>query len=282
MRSTRLLPVFAGAAVLAGGMAVLAPAAAQASVACSQTALVAAINLANTSGGGNVTLTPGCTYTLTRSHGGGTHGPDGLPIITTVITLTGNANVITRSGGLFTPDFRIAEVSATGNLTLKSVTLSNGSSSGDGGGILNFGAVTLTSSSLKGNTTLLGNGGGIASGPGAGAAVTFTSSTLAGNTALTGSGGGLYSQGGTATLTSTPVNGNTSLTGNGGGIATIDAVLTITSSPVSSNAASLVGGKGGGIYRQGTPAVTVTTSPISGNSPNNCAGSVPAVPNCTG
>jgi hypothetical protein len=255
MRSTRLLPVFAGAAVLAGGMAVLAPAAAQASVACSQSALVAAINLANTSGGGNVTLTPGCTYILTRSHGGGTHGPDGLPIITTVITLTGNANVITRSAGLLTASFRIAEVSATGNLTLKSVTLSNGSSTGDGGGILNFGAVTLTSSALTGNTTLLGNGGGIASGPAAGAAATFTSSTLSGNTALTGSGGG---------------------------IATIEAVLTITSSPVSSNAASLAGGKGGGIYRQGTPAVTVTTSPISGNMPNNCAGSVPAVPNCTG
>jgi hypothetical protein len=248
-------------------------------VACSQSALVAAINLANTSGGGNVTLTPGCTYTLTRSNGGGTHGPDGLPIITTVITLTGNANVITRSSGQF---FRIAEVSATGNLTLKSVTLSNGDALSDGGGILNFGAVTLTSSALTGNTAELGNGGGIASGPGAGAAATFTSSTLSGNTAVEGSGGGLYSQGGTATLTSTPVNGNASLLGNGGGIATINAVLTITSSPVSSNAVSLAGGKGGGVYRQGTPAVTVTTSPISGNTPNNCTGSVPPVPNCTG
>jgi hypothetical protein len=275
MRRTRTIPALAGAIVLASGLAVLIPVAAQAAVACSQTALVAAINLANSSGGGNVPLTPGCTYILTHSNGGGANGPDGLPIITTVISLTGSANVITRSPAA--PPFRIAEVSATGNLTLTSVTLSNGSAqTGNGGGILNFGSVTLTSGGLTGNTAL-GNGGGIASGPAAGAAATFTDSVLTGNTVLTGSGGGLYSQGGTATFTGTPVRGNTALLGNGGGIATIDAVLTLTSSPVTANAAAPLVGEGGGIYRNGGTA-TVTTSPISANTPNNCTGSSPAVP----
>jgi hypothetical protein len=276
---TRIIPIFAGSVILASSLALLIPAAAQAAVACDEASLVAAINLANSSGGGNVTLTPGCTYTLTSSNGSGTNGPDGLPIITTDISLTGNANVITRSASA--PAFRIAEVSVTGSLTLNSVTLSNGSSlSGDGGGILNFGSVTVDSGGLTDNTAA-GNGGGIATGPGSGAAATFSSSTLSGNTATTGSGGAVYSQGGTATLTSSPVNGNTAPLGNGGGIATIDAVLTLTSSPVSANAADSAGGSGGGLYRDdGT--LTVTTSPISGNTPNNCTGSDPAVPDCTG
>jgi hypothetical protein len=279
MRTTRIIPVLAGSVILASGLAVLIPATAQAAVACDGASLVTAINLANSSGGGNIALTPGCTYTLTSSNGSGTNGPDGLPIITTAISLTGNADVITRSAAA--PDFRIAEVSAAGSLTLTSVTLSNGSSlTGDGGGILNFGSVTVNSGGLTDNTAA-GNGGGIASGPGSGAAATFNSSPLSGNTATAGSGGAVYSQGGTATLTSSPVNGNTAPLGNGGGIATISAVLTLTSSPVSDNAADADGGSGGGVYRDdGT--ITVTTSPISANTPNNCTGSDPAVPSCTG
>jgi hypothetical protein len=209
---TRIIPALAGSVLLASGLAVLSPTAAQAAVACNETALVAAITLANNSGGGNIPLSPGCTYTLTSSNGSGTNGPDGLPIITTAISLTGTANIITRSSTA--PPFRIAEVSATGSLTLNSVTLTNGSTlTGDGGGILNFGNVTLTASGLTGNTAA-GNGGGIASGPGAEATATFNSSTLAGNTATAGSGGALYSQGGTATLTSTPVSGNTAPLGS--------------------------------------------------------------------
>jgi hypothetical protein len=219
---TRIIPALAGAVILASGLAVLIPATAQAAVACDEASLVTAINLANSSGGGNLPLTPGCTYTLTSSNGSGTNGPDGLPLITTAISLTGTADVITRSAAA--PAFRIAEVSAAGSLTLTSVTLSNGNSlTGDGGGILNFGNVTINSGGLTDNTAA----------------------------------------------------------GNGGGIASINAVLTLTSSPVSANAADADGGSGGGIYRNdGT--VTVTTSPISANTPNNCTGSDPTVPSCTG
>jgi hypothetical protein len=72
-----------------------------------ETALVAAAIIAdNAAGGGTVTLTPDCTYTLTTSHGTG-HGPDGLPLITTPISLAGNVNTITRSAAA--PAFRSAE-----------------------------------------------------------------------------------------------------------------------------------------------------------------------------
>jgi hypothetical protein len=268
------------AAVMVGATIASVPMAAQAAVACNEAALISAINAANAAGGGNVVLTPGCTYTLTTSHATGAHGPDGLPIITTVITLTGNNNTITRSSLL---PFRIAEVSSTGNLTLKSVTLNNGSALlGDGGGILNFGAVTLTGSGLT-NNTASGTGGGLSNAdvpaPGTGTAATFTSSRVSDNTA-TGRGGGLYNGlRGTLTMTSTPVGGNRSLLAQGGGIAAINSTATtLTSSPVSANSATL---GAGGIFRLGG-VMTITTSPITGNSPNNCVGSSPPVPSCIG
>jgi hypothetical protein len=281
MRFIRTIQGLGCAAVLAAGTVALIPTTAQAAVACGETALVAAINAANAKGGGNVVLTPGCTYTLTRSHATGAHGPDGLPIITTVITLTGNNNLITRSRALGTPAFRIAEVSKTGNFTLKHVTLKNGLAVGAGGGILNFGAVTLTGSALT-NNTASGTGGGLSNAdvpaPGTGTAATFTSSTVSGNTA-SGRGGGLYNGlRGTLTTTSSSVNTNTSSLAQGGGIAAINSTATtLTSTPVSANHATP---GAGGVFRLGG-VMTITTSPITGNTPNNCVGSSPPVPSCT-
>lgn len=256
------------------------PVTAQAAVACNETALIAAINAANAAGGANVVLTPGCSYDLTASHQTGSNGPDGLPIITTVITLTGDANIIRRTALL---PFRIAEVSNTGKLTLKSVTFSNGSAPMSGGGaILNYGAVTLTGSALLNNSALVGPGGGLSNADtpnGTAPAATFTSSTVSGNSAADGNGGGIYNGlRGTLTVTSTPVNNNTSLLARGGGIASVDSTATsLTASPVSANNATL---GSGGIYRLGG-TMTITTSPISANTPNNCVGSSPAVPSCT-
>src|SRR6476661_5522987 len=79
-----------GATVIAGGMAALTPAA-QADVACSEDALVAAINLANsTPATDTLKLASGCTYALTSAHGGPTNG---LPVITTPIEMIGPATI---------------------------------------------------------------------------------------------------------------------------------------------------------------------------------------------
>jgi hypothetical protein len=65
---------------------------------------------------------------------------------------------------------------------------------------------------------------------------------------------------------------------NGGGIATVNSTATtLTGTTVTTN----VGILGGGVYRQGG-TMTTTNSPISANLLNNCVGSAPAVPNCTG
>lgn len=255
MRRSRTILALTGSAVLATGTAALLPLAAQAqaaaaSVACDETALVTAVNAANAAGGGTVTLTPGCTYTLTSSHGNdGVNGPAGLPIITTPITFEGNANTITRAGTASW--FRIAQVSPTGGITLKAVTLSRGHAAAighnDGGGILNFGAVTLTGSTLSGNTA---NGlGGALYSTGTPAAVTLTSSTVKSNTAR-----------------------------QGGGIASNRGTLTITSSVVNANSATF---RPGGIhYVAGT--ATLNTSTVTANTATNCVGSPSPVPGCIG
>jgi hypothetical protein len=211
MRNNRALLTLVGSAVLALASTsfFLAPASAQArpaAVACNQAALVTAVNAANAAGGGTVTLTPGCTYTLTAGNGDdGVNGPDGLPIVTAPITFSGNANVITRASGAAA--FRIVQVSATGGITLDAVTLSGGDATStlndDGGGILNFGAVTLTGSELSGNTA--DQGAGIASVDGT---VTLTSSAVSGN-AATVDPGGIYFNTGTATLNTSTVTANT-------------------------------------------------------------------------
>jgi parallel beta-helix repeat protein len=66
---------------------------------------------------------------------------------------------------------------------------------------------------------------------------------------------------------------------NGGGIAAVNSTATtLTQTAVSTNHALLTAG---GVYRQGG-TMTTTTTPITANTPNNCVGSVPAVPHCTG
>jgi hypothetical protein len=287
-----------GATILAGGLAALTPAAqASTPVACSETALVDAVNHANSIGGDTLALASGCTYRMTASHGRAANGPDALPVITTRIEMLGPATITRTSGS-----FRIAEVSTTGSLTLTTgVALTNGSADGDGGGILNHGAVTLTGSNLSGNTAT-GNGGGLANPDtpsGTAPAATFTNSPVSNNTAGL-DGGGIYNgQRGTLTTTGvsgTPliITGNTATGtllgllggGRGGGIAAVNSTATtLTQTAVTVNHAGsglLIPGTAGGVYRQGNGAMTTTDSPISANTPNNCVGSAPAVPNCTG
>jgi hypothetical protein len=283
MRHNRtIIQALVGATAVTGGMITLVPAAWATTipVACSESALVSAVNLANsTPAKDTLTLASGCTYSLTSSHGGLS---DALPVITTPIEMIGPAT-ISRASLL---PFRIAEVSSTGDLTLTTaVALTNGSALGDGGAILNHGAVTLTGSSLSGNNAT-GNGGGLANADtpsGTAPAATFTNSPVSNNTALV-SGGGIYN-GRRGTLTTTGVSGSPMfMTGNtatlrGGGIAAVSSTATtLTQTAVTANNAVL---NAGGVYRQGG-TMTTTSSPISANTTNNCVGSSPAVPTCTG
>jgi hypothetical protein len=111
-----------------------------------------AINAANAADGGNVVLTPQCTYNLTNGSSTGANGRNGLPIITTVLTPTGDQNLITRSGA---SDTAVSDRRSRPNRQAdpQAHDAQQRQHADAGNGMLNFGEVTLTGSEL---TTLSG------------------------------------------------------------------------------------------------------------------------------
>ncbi|MCZ8223651.1 MAG: right-handed parallel beta-helix repeat-containing protein, partial [Microcystis sp. LE19-84.1B] len=150
-----------------------------------------------------------------------------------------------------------------GTLTLTNSTIS-GNTATYGGGIYNDGTLTLTNSTISGNT-----GGGIHNwGRGI---LTLTNSTITGNTA-TNFGGGIENDG-TLTLTNSTITGNTA-TYSGGGIYNWGrGTLTLTNSTISGNTATGYYGSGGGIYNS-TGTLTITDSAISGNTATGSGGGI--------
>jgi filamentous hemagglutinin family protein len=181
--------------------------------------------------------------------------------ITDALTISGNGSANTIIDG--DKKGRVFNITAAVPVTIDGVTIRNGSIFDDGGGIFAQGDLTLTNSTVSGNTADLGSGGGIY----ANGAVTLTNSTVSGNTA-TGdgfAGGGIYANG-AVTLTNSTVSGNTltGVEGAGGGVFGFGAV-TVTSSIVSGNTATF--GFGGGIFGF-LGDVTVTNSTVSNNKAN--------------
>ncbi len=94
--------------------------------------LVAAISSADGSGGGTITLAPGCTYTFTSGafSSSPATGNDALPVITTTIIIAGRNATIAGNN----TDFRILEVDGpSGNLTLNNLNVTGGNSPVAGG-----------------------------------------------------------------------------------------------------------------------------------------------------
>jgi uncharacterized repeat protein (TIGR01451 family) len=201
------------------------------------------------------------------------------------LTMTGpGANALAVNGNHAS---RVFNISTGVEVTISGLTITNGFSLSDGGGILNDGSVTIINSTLSGNTALnLSDGGGIyndgslritnstlgvntahSSGGGIysnGGSVTITNSTLSINAAFA-DGGGIYSNGGSVTITNSTLSGNSAVfgggAGNGGGIYNAGGSVTITNSTISGSAGP---GNGGGIFNFGS--VTITNSTLSGNS----------------
>ncbi len=173
-----------------------------------------------------------------------------LPQIASAITLEGGGHFISGNNAR-----RVLYIVNTGNLTLNATTVKDGKATSDpayGGGIYNDGGtLTLTNSTVSGNTASYGGGGICNYGT-----ATLTNSTVSGNTASS-DGGGIYNYVGTLTLNNSTVSGNTA-SSEGGGIYNY-GTATLTNSTVSGNTASY----GGGIYNVGT--LTLNNSTVSGN-----------------
>jgi hypothetical protein len=200
------------------------------------------------------------------------------------LTITGpGANALTISGNNSSRVFNIQ----SGIVIISDLTISSGTSLFLGGGISNAGTLTISNSTITGNSVGSGatNGGGVYNaGDGATATLTLNNSIVSGNTA--GAGGGIFNfarNGGSATLTvsNSVISGNlTSGSVGGGGIESLaqpggTASLKVNNSTVSGNSNS--SGNCGGIFSgaAGGPATaTITNSTISGNSSNAGGGGV--------
>jgi CSLREA domain-containing protein len=128
-----------------------------------------------------------------------------------------------------------------GSLTMTGSTI-NSNSSGFGGGIFNNGSVMLSSTMITGNSADA-SGGGIYHRQGS---LSITNSTISGNSAASGSIGGggiLVAASASATITASTLSGNTART-NGGGIHG-RGTLSLVNATISGNSAHR---SGGGLY----------------------------------
>lgn len=228
--------------------------------------IISAINAANANlVPDTICLAADSTYTLTAAHNTQA-GVNGLPAITTDITIVGNGATITRDSAA--APFRLLFVDTMGNLTLEDVTLSNGLASlgepgDDGGAIYSLGSLTLVDSTLTANTANA-DGGGILSD---GTLTIEGTSRIEGNAAAD-DGGGIYAAGGTLTVTDATIAAN-SAGDQGGGIRSVTSTVTLTNASLTGNTASSA--SGGGLYATST-ALTIHGGTISGNVANTGGG----------
>jgi len=208
-----------------------------------------------------------CKVTLADCHisgdadksGGGIYGT-GTSTITLTSSLVTSCEADTAFGG---------GIFSKGSLSLTLSTVSGNTSFTGGGGIYAAGGLTLTQCTVSDNqcniSTYFGSsaGGGILAKAGA----TISGCTIDTNEAIYGAG--LSVQAGSVTVTSSTITGNISygdleddpgivILGGGGGIAfsTDSGSLSVSYSTVATNSAS---GHGGGILNQSTNAVTVVS-----------------------
>ena len=158
----------------------------------------------------------------------------------TILDGSASGSVITVNGG------------ATASLSDLKITNGSGES---GGGILNDGTLTVTNSTITGNTNVFDGGGVNNTTTGI---FTITNSTVSGNSA--DFGGGIRNDG-TVTVVNSTVSNNNSAALGGGLFNDNSGTLTVTNSTISGNSS----GTGGGIQNDNDGTVTVTNSTITGN-----------------
>jgi predicted outer membrane repeat protein len=230
--------------------------------------LRAAIQDANNQGGGTITLARECTFTVPDGPFDNGHGPVGLPVIESDITINGRDATIERAQGAF-PAFRLLEVSddPTAALTLNEAKLQQGVAGQTGPAIPGGGAVlvtrpgtlTVTDSVFARNKSA--NGGAISSD---GATVRISDSTFRNNRGLEdlgATGGAIINNGGRLIVNSSLLTDNES-TAKGGAIHSPAGIVKVTNSTISNNRVGL-NGAGGGIFNFGE--LTVRRSTLTGN-----------------
>jgi hypothetical protein len=200
---------------------------------------------------------PGGTVTFASSVTGTVALTSGELLINKDLTIQGpGAKLLAVSGNASNRVFHTSNCVAS----IVGLTITNGYSSGAGGGILNDHAIlTVSNCVLSGNSAYYG--GGIHNYGTGSAALAVSASTLKSNSAVYG--GGIYNDGfgGTATsvVSLSTLNGNTADFGLGGGVYnTGNALLTMNACTLNGNSA----GEGGGIYNYKVNSTNVAQTVI--------------------
>lgn len=165
-----------------------------------------------------------------------------------ILTITGltvqNGRTGSDGGGIFVP--------SSGYLvTLSNCEITGNQALNNGGGLYLSSSATIENCGIDGNTLDNGVGGGVYFSSGGG--LVIRNSTVNGNTVTNaGSGGGLFfSAGGTLEVTQSQFNGNTVDGGSGGGI--FCSASSVFATELTANANTLTnGGSGGGVFFSGS------------------------------
>jgi hypothetical protein len=182
-------------------------------------------------------------------------------VVSSPITIAGNANGITVARNAGAGEMRLFRVTAAGNLTLQAISLTGGIARGQdaslpdqdgglglGGAIYSEGVLQIASSTLYGNQAIGGNGG--------------QQSGLSG----TGRGGAIYSDNATLVITNATLSGNSSQSGGGflvvnsfgGATYSVNGSTSIRNSTVTNNAAPA--GRGVYVYVDNVTTVDIQSS----------------------
>ena len=166
---------------------------------------------------------------------------------------------------------RVIRISAGSNANISSITIQEGSTTSDGGGIWNKGTLTISNVAVS-NNQAIGGGGMYNSGT-----LIMNDSTISGNNIFCNchaSGGGLLNDG-TATLTNVTLTNNTAdTTGNfgvgswGGGICATSGVTTLSKVTIAGNHAKTTGHGGGIAVALSGATLNATNCTISSNDAN--------------
>ena len=168
-------------------------------------------------------------------------------------------NMLTISGNNQSRVFNVGEFA---DLTLNNLTVTSGKAvNGDGGGIINYGSLTINDSIISDNTADGGGnnpfagGGGIFNNAGK---LLLTNSSVINNKTTNFNGGGILNNTGTIEIINSAINNNTA-SSEGGGIGTFGGTVTVNNSGVNNNKAN----RSGGILNTGL--FIISNSTISNN-----------------
>jgi hypothetical protein len=238
-------------------------------VPCSASSLISAISTANsTAGAATVTLSGGCTYTLSAPDNS-TDGGNGVPVITNTVVIEGNGATIARSTASGVPLFRFFDVDPGANLTINDLTLNNGlvNNGVEGGGAIyvhSNATLSVNASTFTGNSApaTAGTTGGAIDSSGT---LTVATSSFSGNSGT--EGGAIFNQNLANVSTSTFTN-NTALIYGGGALQNAGGGnLVLAGDTFSANS-----GPGGGAIDNDHSPLSITDSTFTGNTAGSNGG----------